>query len=321
MRRSTYLAGRTLAAVLTVYVAVTINFLLFRILPGSALISLSQVPNATPALKHALARQFGLDQSEWTQYVKYLVQLLHLNLGVSFTNQEPVAHNLILDLGNTVPMVGLGIVFAILFGTLVGVLSAWRRGTLSEHMLVTPALGFYSMPTQWLALILILLFGSILPTVGRTNEFLIDPSFLQHQLDVLKHMVLPSATIGLVVYGQYTLIVRNSMLESLGEDYVLTGRAIGYRRGWILRRIALRNAMLPLVSVIALSTGFIVGGAILCETVFNWPGIGYAVYQSITERDYPMLEGAFLMLTVSVVLCNFIADLVHFKLDPRVGAA
>jgi len=136
---------------------------------------------------------------------------------------------------------------------------------------------------------------------------------------VLEHMILPSLTLGLVLYGQYTLIVRSAMLETLGEDYVLTAKAIGYSNGRIIRRYAFRNAMLPIVSVIALSLGFIVGGAILVETVFNWPGIGLAVYQALLERDYPMLQGAFLLLSVSVIFFNLLADLVYFKLDPRIG--
>jgi ABC-type dipeptide/oligopeptide/nickel transport system permease component len=132
-------------------------------------------------------------------------------------------------------------------------------------------------------------------------------------------MILPAATLGLVLYGQYTLIARSAMLETLGEDYILTARAIGYSDGRVLRRFALRNALLPITSVIALSVGFIVGGAILVETVFNWPGIGLATYQALLQRDYPMLQGAFLLLTVAVILCNLIADLVYFKLDPRIS--
>jgi ABC-type dipeptide/oligopeptide/nickel transport system permease component len=131
-------------------------------------------------------------------------------------------------------------------------------------------------------------------------------------------MILPSLTLGLVLYGQYTLIVRSSMLETLSEDYILTAKAVGFSKPRILARYAFRNAMLPVVSVVALSLGFIVGGAILVETVFNWPGIGLAVYQAVLYRDYPMLQGAFLVLTLSVIFFNLVADLLYFRLDPRI---
>ena len=318
MRGADYVIKRSAFAVLTVFVALTINFVLFRLAPGTAVSNLSRVPHATQELRHALKQQFGLDKSKGTQYVLYLKQLAHGNLGVSFENQQPVSHNLWVALKNTLPMVLLGTVFSIVFGTLTGVIAAWRRGTLVETASVTTALGFYSMPTHWLGLMLVILFTGILPTGGMSNDFLINPSFWTHIRDVLSHMFLPSLTLGLVLYGEYTLIVRSAMLETLGEDYILTARAKGLKPWTIVRRHALRNAMLPIVTLIALSLGYIVAGAILIETVFSWPGIGRAVYDAVLQRDYPMLQGAFLLLTVSVVFFNLLADLIYFKLDPRI---
>jgi ABC-type dipeptide/oligopeptide/nickel transport system permease component len=319
MRRSRYAVRRVFWALITLWVAATVNFFLFRLLPGNIVTKLARVPDATAQLRAAIAQEFGLNHSTWHQYWAYLWQLLHGNLGVSYQNAQPVADNLRLALGNTIPMVALGTIISILLGLATGVIAAWRRGTWSEHLSVTPALSFYAMPVQWLGLVLIIVFESILPTGGRVDEFLINPSYWQHQLDILKHMILPALTLGLVLYGQYTLIARSAMLETLGEDYILTARAIGYSDAMVLRRFALRNALLPVTSVIALSIGFIVGGAILVETVFNWPGIGLAMYQALLQRDYPMLQGAFLVLTVSVILCNLIADLLYFKLDPRIN--
>src|SRR5438105_13968189 len=215
-------------------------------------------------------------------------------------------------------MVLLGTVFSIVLGTLTGVVAASRRGTAVEHATVTSALAFYSMPTHWLALMLLILFAGWFPSGGMVNEFLVDPSWWTHIKDVLYHMTLPSLTLGLVLYGQYTLIVRSAMLETLGEDYILTARAKGLGDWAIVRRHALRNAMLPIVTLVALSLGYIVAGAILVETVFSWPGIGLAVYRPVSARDYPMLQGAFLILTLSVVFFNLIADLLYLKLDPRI---
>ena len=318
MRGTDYVLKRVAFAVVTVFVAVTINFALFRLAPGSAVTNLSRVPHATQQLRHALEVQFGLDKSKGEQYVIYLKQLVHGNLGVSFENEQPVSTNLRVALINTLPMVTLGTLFSILIGTLTGVLAAWRRGTRTEAVTVTSALGFYSMPTQWLGLMLIIIFAGILPTGGMTNEFLLNPGFWPHLKDLASHIVLPSLTLGLVLYGEYTLIVRSAMLETLGEDYILTARAKGLKLRTIVRKHALRNAMLPITTLIALSLGYVVAGAILIETVFSWPGIGRAVYEAVLQRDYPMLQGAFLILTISVVLCNLIADLLYFKLDPRI---
>jgi peptide/nickel transport system permease protein len=216
-------------------------------------------------------------------------------------------------------MVALGTLFAIVFGTLTGVIAAWRRGTGTEHVTVATALGFYAMPTHWLALMLVILFAGIFPSGGMVDDFLIDPTWFQHIKDVLYHMTLPATTLALVLYGEYTLIVRSAMLETLGEDYVLTARAKGLKNWAIVRKHALRNALLPITTLIAISLGYIVAGSILVETVFSWPGIGRAVYQAVLQRDYPMLQGAFLVLTLSVVFFNLVADLLYFKLDPRIA--
>jgi peptide/nickel transport system permease protein len=318
VRGTDYVLKRIAFAIVTVFVAVSINFALFRLAPGTAVTNLARVPHATPELRNALKKQFGLDKSKGEQYVIYLKQLVHGNLGISFHNDQPVSKNLRIELINTLPMVTIGTLFSILIGTLTGVIAAWRRGTPTEAVTVTTALGFYSMPTQWLGLLLIIIFAGILPTGGMTNEFLLDPGFWQHLRDLGSHILLPSLTLGLVLYGEYTLIVRSAMLETLGEDYILTARAKGFRAGAILRRDALRNAMLPIATLIALSLGYIVAGAILVETVFSWPGVGRAVYDAVLQRDYPMLQGAFLLLTVSVVFFNLVADLLYFKLDPRI---
>jgi ABC-type dipeptide/oligopeptide/nickel transport system permease component len=318
VRGTDYVLKRIAFAIVTIFVAVTINFILFRLAPGSAVTNLSRVPHATQQLRHALAVQFGLDKSKGAQYVIYLKQLLHGNLGISYENEQPVSTNLRVELINTLPMVTLGTVFSILFGTLTGVIAAWRRGTATEALTVSTALGFYAMPTQWLGLMMIIIFAGVLPTGGMTNEFLLNPGFWTHLKDLASHIVLPSLTLGLVLYGEYTLIVRSAMLETLGEDYVLTARAKGMSNWAIVWKHGFRNAMLPVVTLIALSLGFIIGGAITIEYVFDYPGIGLAIVDAIDKRDYAFLQGAFLVLTLSVIFFNFVADLLYFKLDPRV---
>ncbi len=313
-----YVIKRAIFALVTVFVAITLNFVLFRAAPGTAIANISRVPNSTPELRAELKREFGLDKSKWQQYVIYLGQLGRGNLGVSFATQEPVRSELAKALVNTLPMVLLGELFAIVVGTAVGVIAAWRRGTAVDKGGVTIALLFYSMPTQWLGLMLLMLFAGILPSGGRETLFLLNPTPIRHLLDVLKHMILPSMTLGLVLFGEYTIVARSSMLETLGEDYILTARAKGLRDRRIVRRHAFRNALLPITTMVALSLGYVVAGSILAESVFSWPGVGLLTYDAVRYRDYPMLQGAFLLLTVSVVFANFVADLLYFKLDPRI---
>ena len=319
--RTDYVLKRGAFALVTIFVAITFNFFLFRVLPGSAVTNLSRVPKASPQLRHALTVEFGLNKPKWEQYLIYLRELAHGNMGVSFTYQQPVSQLLIADLKNTIPMVTVGTVAAIVIGVFTGVLSAWRRGSAPDHISTNTAIFAYAFPTQWLGLMLLILFAGVLPTAGMSNPFLLDPEpFWQHLGDVGTHMLLPAATLMLTAYGSYTLVVRSSLLETLGEDYVLTARAKGLPVRRIVWRHAVRNALLPMVTLIALDFGYIVGGAVLVEVIFSWPGIGLAMYTAIDQRDYPMLEGGFLILTVSVILLNFISDLVYFRLDPRITA-
>jgi ABC-type dipeptide/oligopeptide/nickel transport system permease component len=320
VRSTDYILKRGFFALVTVFVALTINFFLFRVLPGTAVTDLSRVPHATPQLRHALNVEFGLDKPKWQQYLIYLKNLLHGNMGVSFTYQQPVSHLLLQDLKNTIPMVTVGTLAAIVVGVITGVLSAWRRGSVPDHISTNAAIFFYAFPTQWLGLMLLIIFAGTLPAGGMSNPFVFGTEpFFQHLADIAQHMILPAATLMLTAYGSYTLIVRSSMLETMGEDYVLTARAKGLPPRRIIRRHAFRNAMLPLLTLVALDLGFIVGGAVLIEVIFSWPGIGLAMYEAIGQRDYPMLQGGFLILTVAVIFVNFVADLLYFRLDPRIS--
>jgi peptide/nickel transport system permease protein len=320
VRGADYVIKRAAFALMTIFVALTLNFIIFRAAPGDATSSLRQCRNCTAEFRATLQQELGLDKSKLEQYGLYLKDLVQGDLGRSFTSRRPVWDELKGPLLNTLPMVALGTLFSIVLGIAVGVVAAWRRGTFADWGGLTTGLLFYSLPTQWLGLMLIIVFTGVLPTSGISDPFLefSDPSWWDTVADRLEHMILPSLTLGLVLYGEYALIVRTSMLEALGEDYVLTARAKGLRNWTIVRRHALRNSMLPIVTLIALSIGFMVGGAILVEAVFSYPGIGLATYDAVFERDYPVLQGAFLILTISVVLANFAADLLYFKLDPRI---
>jgi len=321
VRRADYVIKRAFFALITIFVAITLNFFLFRVLPGNAVTDLARVPHAGAQLRHALTVEFGLDRPKWEQYLLYLRELAHGNMGISFVTQQPVSHLLLTDLKNTVPMVTVGTLISIIVGVFTGVLAAWRRGSVADHISTNTAVFAYAFPTQWLGLMLLILLAKYLPSNGMTwagaGVFYPEP-FWQHLGDVAQHMILPALTLVLTAYGSYTLVVRTSVLETLGEDYVLTARAKGLPVRRIVWRHAVRSALLPMVTLIALDFGYIVGGALLIEVIFSWPGIGQAMYNAVTERDYPMLQGGFLILTVSVILLNFASDLVYFRLDPRI---
>ena len=322
MRSADYVVKRVLFAVGTVLVAVTLNFVLFRSLSGDA-VSALRCRGCSQDFKNYQRKTLGLDKSKWEQYKIYLGDLAQGDLGRSLRTEEPVRSVLWEPIKNTVPMVALGTLFAIVFGVLTGVIAAWRRGTAADKTALWGGLGFYSMPPQWLGLVIVLFIAGWLglPTSGvkdPTLGILSDPGFIEVFVDRLEHMILPALTLGFVIFGEYTLIVRSAMLETLGEDYILTSRAKGLSNWSTVWKHGLRNAMLPIITLVALSLGFIIGGAITVEYVFSYPGIGLLIVEAIDQRDYPVLQAAFLLLTLSVILFNLLADLLYFRLDPRV---
>jgi len=319
MRGADYVIKRTVFALMTVFVAVTLNFIIFRAAPGDATTAL-RCRNCPEEFKETLRQELGLDKTRIQQYGIYLKELAQGDLGRSFATRQPVTEELATPIRNTIPMVLLGEVIAVFLGILTGVVAAWRRGTFLDSGSVGVSLVFYSLPTQWLGLMLVILFAGTLPISGIGDPFIAftDPTWWETLKDRLTHMILPSTTLGVVLYGSYALIVRSAMLETLGEDYILTARAKGFRNWTIVWRHAFRNALLPVTTLMAISLGYVVAGAILVEAVFSYPGIGLETYEAVFAKDYPIVQGAFLVLTLSVVLANYVADLLYFKLDPRI---
>lgn len=318
-RRQKFVLRRLGSALVIAFVAITFNFVLFRALPGDAVTNIARVPNMSSAARAALRALFGLDKPLWQQYVLYLEQLGRGNLGISFQNQQPVAGQIWRAIGNTLPMVGLGAVIAVLVGVLIGVTAAYRQGTMLDRGLTGTAMVVYALPVQWIGLLFLVWFAGTLPTSGMSDPYLVDAGTWATVKDRLMHMVLPTICVALTLFGQFALVVRSSMLEALSEDHVLTARAKGYGDRRVVWREGFRSAMLPLVTLSTLTLGFVVGGTILVETVFSWPGVGLATVQAVGARDYPLLQGIFLMVTLSVVAFNFLGDALHAVLDPRVA--
>jgi peptide/nickel transport system permease protein len=319
-------------AVLTLFVVITFNFLLFRVLPGDPAKSGLRDPRLNPAAVEALRERFGLDKPVFlnleggnpldTQFTAYLTALTRGDLGQSYAfRDQPVSDLIGQALGNTLWLVVPSQILSILLGALLGLVAAWRRGRALDVGALSFSLFMWSLPTFFLGIILLVVganwFG--LPTAGRITIGADYASAWELAWDVGRHLLLPTLTLTLVVLGEYMLIMRSSVLDVFSEDYILTARAKGLSTFRVIRDHALRNAMLPMVTLIALNLGFTVSGAIQVESVYSWPGIGLLTVNAVADRDYPVLQGAFLLIAVSVVVANLVAELIYGWLDPRVS--
>ena len=306
-------------AMVTFVFVVVLNFFLFRILPGDPARAVKD-PRLTQQSIEAIQRRFGLDQPLYVQFLLYVRNLLQGDMGSSFHQQRPVATILAESLGNTLLLIGAGTFFSILLGMALGVLAAWKSQTALDYGVLIGSLVAWAAPTFWFGIIL-LFWGSSqlgLPIGGKLTVGADYAGWWERWLDIGRHAFLPTLTYTVIYSGQYTLFMRSAVLEIFSEDYILTAKAKGLRSMQILRDHALRNAMLPTVTVVALNLGFTVAGAIEIETVFSWPGLGQAIVDAVDRQDYPVLQGAFLLLAVSVIFANLLADLLYSYLDPRV---
>jgi peptide/nickel transport system permease protein len=325
---------RALFNIITLLVVITFNFYLFRIVPGDPVAMISS-PRMRPETRELIREQFGLDKPLWlnteafresskisslfdSQFSLYLKNLTQGNLGLSFRQKQPVSELIADRLGPTILLILAGEITGILFGTLIGVIAAWKARSSIDSLSLFFGLVAWSMPPFWLGIILLTFARGILPSGGYITLGVAHASTLERWLDIGKHLALPASTMALLLFGAYVLVVRNSTLEVLSEDYILTAKAKGLSSARTLLSHALKNASLPLVTVIALDLGYALGGAIQIETIFSWPGVGRLMFDAIAQRDYPVLQGVFLLLAVSVILANFLADLTYNLLDPRV---
>jgi peptide/nickel transport system permease protein len=319
-----YLGRRLASAAVTIVLIAIINFILFRAMPGSPeRVLLHGTPNVTPQILQQTRERWGLDKAVFPdQFVAYVGSTIRGDLGFSFLARgQTVTEVLAQRIWPTVILFGLGELLAIVLGLGLGAYSGWRRGGAVDYVGNGISLILYSTPYFLLGMAFLLLFATTLhwfPTFGMLQAGAQYPGLWERFLDFLGHLTLPLATVAFGLVGQYAIVMRSSIVETLSEDYVTTARAMGLRDGRVLRRHALPNALLPTVSLVAINLGYVVAGAITVEVVFNWPGLGTLAVEALTARDYPVLQGVFLLLGVSVVIANLIADLVYGALDPRV---
>jgi peptide/nickel transport system permease protein len=319
-----YLGRRLASAFITIALITLINFLLFRAMPGSPeRILMRNTPNVTEEMKQAARARWGLDKPVFPdQLVAYIGSTVQGDLGFSFAARgAPVLDVMASRIWPTIILFGLGELLAIVIGLALGAYSGWKRGGWVDQLGNGVSLVLYATPYFLLGMAFLLIFALALrwfPTYGMLTAGAQYHGIWDRAADFGSHLILPLLTVGLGLIGQYAIVMRSSIVETLGEEYVTTARGMGLKDTRILRHHALPNALLPTVSLIAINLGYVVAGAITVEVVFNWPGLGTLVVEALTARDYPVLQATFLLLSVSVVLANLAADLVYATLDPRV---
>jgi peptide/nickel transport system permease protein len=315
-----FLGRKVVFAILTILIIMTLNFAIFRLMPGDPIAMLADQIRLRPEQVARLYQLFDLDKPLWDQYVAYMTQTLQGFLGYSYYTQRPVTDDIMVRLPNTLLLVGVSTLIAIVLGMVIGIVAAAKRGSAIDIGAISFGFLGNSVPTFWLGLLLLLIFGVQLqwfPLRGTTSvPAPTEPIALV--LDIMWHMALPTLVLVIIQFGGFALVMRAAMMDVLTEDYITLARAKGVDERTVLYKHALRNAMLPMVTVIALAFGFTLSGALLTETVFSWYGLGRYIWDAIVRQDYPALQGIFFIISVMVVAANLLADIVYGFLDPRV---
>lgn len=326
-RRPAWGHARSVALfVLTLWAVATVVFLLPRLLPGDPLSSLNDPDSGNfiydPAIRAKLAAYYGLDRPLLSQYLSYLGGLAHGDLGWSISQNVPVTRLIAGRLPWTLLLMGTALAVSSVIGFMAGVTAAWHRGTRRDRVLIASLSTARTIPEYAMAGLLLVSFGVLLPVLplgGAKTAFASHSSPFGAVADVAQHLVLPLTALSVGLVGHHFLLVRNTVISTLGEDYMLLARAKGLPRRLLKYRHAGRNAALPFLTALGLQVGFAVGGALFVETVFSYPGMGTLMSDAVVARDYPLLQGSFLVLAVVVLVANLAVELAYSRLDPSAG--
>ncbi|WP_027943558.1 ABC transporter permease [Amycolatopsis taiwanensis] len=314
-----FLLSRLGGAVGSLFLVVVLGFLLFRMIPGDPVATMTREKPFDPAQLARLRERLGVDKPLYQQFLDYFFGIFRGDLGTSYAYNRPVSDLIAERFWPTVLLVGTATVLAIALGLWLGVRAAWRRGSAFDRTHTGIALTLWSVPQFWLGLLLLIVTRGLFPSGGMRSPDT-PPGFLPQTLDVLRHLALPCLTLLAVIYAQYMLVMRSSLLGEMNADYLTTARAKGLRDDVVRRRHAVPNALLPTVTLIFLQFGLVVSGTVTVEAVFSWPGLGYLTYQALRVPDLPLLQGVFVVLAGSVIVMNLVAEVLYRVLDPRVRA-
>lgn len=314
-----------------------LTFILIRLVPGDPIEVRTGERGIAPERLAELRHEMGLDRALWQQFLDYVGNVLHGDFGLSLITHNSVLSEFLTLFPATLELALCAMLFATLVGLPAGILAAVKRGSLFDHGVMGASLTGYSMPIFWWGLLLILFFSVALgwtPVSGRLDlvyyvepvtGFMLIDTLMAGDYDAfrsaLSHLILPTIVLGTVPLAVVARMTRSAMLEVLGEDYIRTARAKGLADGRVIGMHALRNALIPVVTVIGLQVGTLLGGAILTETIFSWPGVGKWLIESINRRDYPALQGGVLLIATSVILVNLLVDVLYGVLNPRIRHA
>jgi len=313
-------------SVITLFLVIIVNFVLFRMMPGNPVnVMVPSDPRIPSEYKEKIIAEYGLNDPMYVQFVRYIGDALSFDFGNSFSNINTPAMQIVLEnLKWTLLLAGSSSVLMIIIGVTIGVLSAWKRGGLFDTGSLTFSLFFYAMPTFWFAMMLVVFFSmewKVFPpdsALSYGTKF----AFSVHSIvDLLRHLVLPVISLTLGTIAEFVLIMRSSLVDVMTEEYIVTARAKGLSEMQVLRGHAVPNAMMPMVALIAITLAFVVGGVFQTEYVFNYPGIGWLTIEATYSLDYPILQAAFFLIAVVVIIANLIADITLIYIDPRVRLA
>jgi peptide/nickel transport system permease protein len=316
--------GRLAQYLLVLVVAITLNFFLPRMMPGNPLALLAGVDVGlmTPEQRAEVLERVGLDRPLYQQYFAYWGKLLRGDFGYSFRQKRPIVEMLLSTLPWTLLLTGGALLISAVVGISLGAISAWRRAGPVDVSLLWTMIAFNSLPSFWLGMMLISVvavqwgllpsYGAVTPASGYTGW--------DKVWDIVRHAILPIITLAVVSMPNIYITMRYTLLGILGEDFIRTARAKGLRDSTVLYRHVLRNALAPVTTVLALRLGFAFGGTVVVETVFSYPGLGRLIFEAVSGRDYPVMQAAFLLFTIAVLLSNLLADLLYSRLDPRTKA-
>jgi peptide/nickel transport system permease protein len=315
-----FVTRKILGALATLAFVVCFNFFLFRVVETDPVANLYRGKNLTLEQRQKIREEFGLDGSQGEQFLRYLQQTAQLNFGRSYTSNRPVIDDIWERAWPTIALVGVSALLSAFFGVLIGIVAAWRRRSKADYGWTGFSMATYSMPDFWLGMLLLVTFAVTLGwfPVGGITDAGSDATGLAKLFDQAHHMFLPALTLTLAYLGEYALVMRSSLLETMREDYLTLARAKGLRDVVVRNRHAVPNALLPVVTLIAINFGFVLSGAIAVEAIYSWPGLGLLSYEALRGPDLPMLQGLFLVFSAAVIVMNLAADLLYSYLDPRV---
>jgi len=325
MKAMTRMIGRrALNSIITLFLVIILNFALFRLMPGNPVNAIVPPDPRIPAeYKQHLIDEYGLNESIYVQFFTYIKDTLLFRFGDSFSDPGTSAMSIVLDnLRWTLVLAGTSSILMIGIGMAIGAASAWKRGSLFDTGSLAFTLFFYAMPTFWFSMMLVAIFATTLDWFPSSGALTSGTQFewkWPSILDLINHLILPAASLTIGAIGEFAIIMRGSLIDVMTEDYITTARAKGLRERDVMRYHAMPNAMLPMVALIAMTLAFVVGGVFQTEVVFNYPGVGYLTIQATYDLNYPILQAAFFLIAVTMIVANFVADLLLVVMDPRIS--